>query len=64
MKSIWEEYYDRRDGVKPKTCRTFSLPRVLSLIQEIYDERWNYEELHANDDEEEVLKTFRVSQCL
>ena len=44
MKTIWAEFYDNRNGVKPKIIRRIPLEKLLSLIQEIYDHRWTYEE--------------------
>ncbi|KAJ3328261.1 hypothetical protein HDU76_010288 [Blyttiomyces sp. JEL0837] len=44
MKLVWQEFYDVRGGTKPRITRAFQLPRLLGLIQEIYDSRWSYEE--------------------
>ncbi|KAJ3216572.1 hypothetical protein HDU67_009266 [Dinochytrium kinnereticum] len=44
MKMIWSEFYENRNGFKPKVSRNFQLPRLISLIQEVYDARWAYEE--------------------
>ncbi|KAJ3412358.1 hypothetical protein HDV05_000832 [Chytridiales sp. JEL 0842] len=50
MKIVWQQYYDQRGGTKPKMPRVFQLPKLLSLIQEVYDARWSYEEDRIESD--------------
>ncbi|TPX77188.1 hypothetical protein CcCBS67573_g01537 [Chytriomyces confervae] len=55
MKMAWLEYYNFRQGYKPKFTRTFNLGRALDYIQEIYEARWAYEDKvdeNANFDDE------------
>ncbi|KAJ3109622.1 hypothetical protein HDU97_003096 [Phlyctochytrium planicorne] len=65
MKIIWSDYYENRNGFKPKLSRSFTLPRIISLIQEVYDARWTYEEdryekveAEKKDDSEVVFTKF------
>ncbi|EGF83524.1 hypothetical protein BATDEDRAFT_22304 [Batrachochytrium dendrobatidis JAM81] len=57
---IWGEYYRNRNGFKPTLNRTYSLQKLLSFIQEIYDMRWKleikYDEGEFSEDTE--LPTF------
>jgi hypothetical protein len=61
---IWGEYYNNRSGHKPRTNRTFSIQKMLGLIQEIYNYRWIMEETKSiSVDDPEMLKfpTFNVN---
>ncbi|KAJ3146088.1 hypothetical protein HK101_002369, partial [Irineochytrium annulatum] len=67
MKLLWNEFYDRRGlagGKKPKLTRPFQLQRLISLINEIYEARWNYEEerytraVERKEDEEIAMSKF------
>jgi hypothetical protein len=66
MKAVWAEFYDNRNGVKPKIVRRLQLEKLLQLIQEIYDHRWIYEEdrndfnFSLSDTEEFVPNRFVV----
>ncbi|KAI8833719.1 hypothetical protein BC829DRAFT_407714 [Chytridium lagenaria] len=44
MKIVWGEFYEKREGFRPKLTRTFQIPRLMAIIQEVYDARWVYEE--------------------
>ncbi|KAI8899497.1 hypothetical protein BC833DRAFT_585568 [Globomyces pollinis-pini] len=41
---IWKNYYEVRKGTKPKSNRILPLPKLLVIIDEIYDTRWKVEE--------------------
>ncbi|KAJ3028170.1 UNVERIFIED_CONTAM: hypothetical protein HDU68_002316 [Siphonaria sp. JEL0065] len=55
MKMVWEEFYDSRQGYKPKYTRVFNLERTLDYIEEVYEARIVYEEkvdeIASRDDE-------------
>ncbi|KAI8621807.1 hypothetical protein BC830DRAFT_1092288 [Chytriomyces sp. MP71] len=44
MKLVWLEYYEVRQGYKPKFTRVFNLERTLDYVQEIYEARVIYED--------------------
>ncbi|KAJ3115975.1 hypothetical protein HK098_006822 [Nowakowskiella sp. JEL0407] len=52
---IWKDYYDNRNGTKPKLNRKFTLDRIHSFIQEIYQARWVLEEESEGED---IFSTF------
>ncbi|KAI9334014.1 hypothetical protein BDR26DRAFT_867635 [Obelidium mucronatum] len=61
MKMVWEEYYDSRQGYKPKYTRIFNLERTLDYIEEVYEARIVYEEKVdeiANRDDEASYMSF------
>ncbi|KAH6583071.1 hypothetical protein BASA61_008195 [Batrachochytrium salamandrivorans] len=41
---IWGDYYQKRNGFKPQLNRTYTLQKLQSFIQEVYDIRWKLEE--------------------
>ncbi|KAH6582058.1 hypothetical protein BASA61_008684 [Batrachochytrium salamandrivorans] len=41
---IWGDYYQERNGFKPQLNRTYTLQKLQSFIQEVYDIRWKLEE--------------------
>ena len=40
----WGNYYDVQGGFKANAHRTIPLEKLIALIQEIYETRWNMEE--------------------
>ncbi|KAJ3142559.1 hypothetical protein HK100_001383 [Physocladia obscura] len=44
IKQCWAEYYDARQGYRPKYTRVFKIDRTLDYIQEIYEARIIYDE--------------------
>ncbi|KAI9090027.1 hypothetical protein DFS34DRAFT_380799 [Phlyctochytrium arcticum] len=49
FKAIWQEFYENREGVKPRSNRQYTLQKVIGFIHEIYDARWAYEEAIEKD---------------
>ncbi|KXS21956.1 hypothetical protein M427DRAFT_151196 [Gonapodya prolifera JEL478] len=41
---IWHHFYEHRQGVKPRTARSWNLDKLELLISEVYEERWESEE--------------------
>ncbi|KAI9199638.1 uncharacterized protein BJ171DRAFT_445439 [Polychytrium aggregatum] len=44
LRKVWKDYYDAWEGAQCKAPRIFPLQKIMSVIQELYDERWRYEE--------------------
>ncbi|KAJ3277433.1 hypothetical protein HK104_003301 [Borealophlyctis nickersoniae] len=59
FKKIWKDYYEKREGYKPKLNRPFPISRSLGFVQEIYDIRWAFEEeIEKNEEKDVVLPKF------
>jgi hypothetical protein len=50
MQKIWKEFYNNRGGVKPGSNRSFTLEKVIDMIQEWYDAKWVDEEKTATEE--------------
>ncbi|KAJ3254640.1 hypothetical protein HK103_007050 [Boothiomyces macroporosus] len=49
---IWKDFYYKRGGTKPASNRNMPIPKVLGIIQELYDQRWKIETLDFDSTED------------
>ncbi|KAJ3151655.1 hypothetical protein HDU86_006074 [Geranomyces michiganensis] len=63
FRKLWKEFYEKREGTKPQATRIMAASKVLGIILDIYDRRWEYECVIDRDTEHErELSRFELAK--